>query len=849
MQFYALILTVLLLMPSNLLGRESAPPLLLSFDVELDNHVQALEKLNLKDPATYFVTGQFAGKFPKTTRELSKVGTVGSHSFSHPNLTELSLEEIRKDLQESSQAIESATGHAPIWFRAPYLAVNEEVLTVARDLGFLYDSSEPERWLQQKVLREFPISINDTNRILFSDYDFFSSFGFDDMMALDLLKENYLSRYETGRPFVFLLHPSIIAEHSDVLHQFIAFVKDQGGQCLSFDQYLEQILADSPVDNVGVRIDLSLGTLDINSTISNLVEAQVTDAFVLARDKTGQVYYDKENAKDGSIETQFSQLVRGLHKAGIQVHASIPVLHNAALVKQFPDQAMADGRGKASQSWVSPSHPQTIGKTKQIVSELLTNFPIVGIHLDELAYPNLQFDYSQEALKRFKLDTGIQVDNKVAANVLPNKHYVEWVAWRSAQISGIIETVATVISEADREIVLSATLDAKSLTNFRSMEQSGQDYRFLARDLDMIIVIPTDDSDTELSHSLSRLISLSRFKIGHKSLLISLPIDLETTVSKNGVEQLRNQLNTVRRGANGVVLSPYRTLFAEKPRGSDRLDNIRSLIDSVRQPAKSPPTQVVPITFTKEAQASPAELEKQSAPIYREKLVQPAGDHTVLMQICAVLGGLSLFAFLGFRFIRNRRFDKKTTIIEEKIVILNWQKLDKLICDNQISGHLVQAVASHLRTFDPVNTTRYRMALVIDIVAQTPQQLSLNDLVTSTVSIPGWQVLAMSHLREAVTHGYLQIDHDLIKVTPQGTAELESMKASGFDQDHWIFVEQRLHENLKVSCPNCGEDNLAHWYWSNFTCNKCGKEVAFQDCSNVSRRSNAKVAIDQHYYV
>lgn len=228
---HVLILSIVLFLPANIFCKEAAPPLLLSLDVERDDDVQALETLAIKEPATYFVTGEFAQKFPKTIKALSLSGTVGSHSHSHPNLTKLTLEEVRQDLRTSSQAIAAATGHAPVWFRAPYLEINEQVLTIARELGFLHDSSEPERWVQQQILSEFPISINYTGRVLLSDYDFFSAYGLDDMMTLDMLKENYLSRFETGRPFVFLLHPSIIVEHKEVLHQFITFVKEQGGSC------------------------------------------------------------------------------------------------------------------------------------------------------------------------------------------------------------------------------------------------------------------------------------------------------------------------------------------------------------------------------------------------------------------------------------------------------------------------------------------------------------------------------------------------------------------------------------------------------------------------------------------
>ncbi len=531
-------LSCLFLNPANLFCGVSPPPLLLSLDVERDSDVQALETLRITVPATYFVTGEFAHNFPKVTGGLAQSGTIGSHSHSHPNLTELTLEEVRRDLAASADAIKTATGHAPVWFRAPFLEINEKVLSVAHDLGFRYDSSESERWVQQQVLSEFPISINDTGRVLFSDYDFFSAYGLDDMMTLDMLKDNYLSRFQTGRPFVFLLHPSIIVEHKEVLHQFIRFVEEQGGSCLSFDQYLEQIQAESTENRIGVRIDLSLGRLDLKRTLDDLVKAQVTDVFISCRDKNGRIYYSKGDAKGGSIEEHFSQLVYGLQNAGIRVHGWIPVLLDATSATKFPDQAMVDGSGQPSKNWVSPSHPQTINNLRLLVSELLATFPLAGIHLDKLTYPDLNFDYSLEALKKFKLDTGIMFENKAAASVLPTQHYNDWITWRSAQLSEIVESVASVASRTNRDILLSAALKAGSLINFRTMELSGQDYRVLADHLDMIVAVSHGRSSVGKTSFLPRLISMSRFKIGKKNLLIGLPVLGETTTSESTIEQL-----------------------------------------------------------------------------------------------------------------------------------------------------------------------------------------------------------------------------------------------------------------------------------------------------------------------
>jgi len=56
-------------------------PVLLTFDTEQNADVAALKTLDIKVPATYFITGAFAGAHKELVSELSLAGhTIGSHS-------------------------------------------------------------------------------------------------------------------------------------------------------------------------------------------------------------------------------------------------------------------------------------------------------------------------------------------------------------------------------------------------------------------------------------------------------------------------------------------------------------------------------------------------------------------------------------------------------------------------------------------------------------------------------------------------------------------------------------------------------------------------------------------------
>ncbi len=282
-------------------------------------------------------------------------------------------------------------------------------------------------------MAEFPISMNSTEKILFSDFDIFRKYGMNAGLALDLLKENYRARFETGRPFVLLLHPRIIAEHAETLHQFIHYVKALGGQCLTFDQYEQKIFAQRP-GRKGVRIDLRRGSQTPEQDAQAFIQAGITDAFLMATDSDGNQYYPHAKPSGMPDESDFSIWQRHLKKAGVRVHAWISVNRNAKRARQYTAQAMVSADGKHSTEWISPSHPATHRHLKRTIRDLLTGGDLDGIHLDHIEYPGLDYDFSDTAVNAFHNDTGVAAGSPKRAHHLIETHYDEWVNWRRQQI-------------------------------------------------------------------------------------------------------------------------------------------------------------------------------------------------------------------------------------------------------------------------------------------------------------------------------------------------------------------------------------------------------------------------------
>jgi peptidoglycan-N-acetylglucosamine deacetylase len=71
--------------------------------------------------ATFFVIGENVAEHPDIVARASHEGhEIGSHSWSHPDLSKMSDETVRRQLRQTEDAIASATGQKPSLLRPPY---------------------------------------------------------------------------------------------------------------------------------------------------------------------------------------------------------------------------------------------------------------------------------------------------------------------------------------------------------------------------------------------------------------------------------------------------------------------------------------------------------------------------------------------------------------------------------------------------------------------------------------------------------------------------------------------------------------------------------------------------------
>lgn len=100
-----------------------------------DDILNTLDKYNIK--STFFLVGFWVDKYPDNVVEIVKRGhEVGNHSTKHPDMTKLSREQIAAELGTTEDKIKKLTEKKPILFRPPFGAYNDNVIQVAKELGY-----------------------------------------------------------------------------------------------------------------------------------------------------------------------------------------------------------------------------------------------------------------------------------------------------------------------------------------------------------------------------------------------------------------------------------------------------------------------------------------------------------------------------------------------------------------------------------------------------------------------------------------------------------------------------------------------------------------------------------------
>ena len=96
--------------------------------------LEILKEYNVS--ATFFMVGFWVEKYPEMVKAIDEQGIeIGTHSNTHPDLTELSDSQIELELSTSIESIKKITNKDVTLFRAPYGAYNNNLISISDRMG------------------------------------------------------------------------------------------------------------------------------------------------------------------------------------------------------------------------------------------------------------------------------------------------------------------------------------------------------------------------------------------------------------------------------------------------------------------------------------------------------------------------------------------------------------------------------------------------------------------------------------------------------------------------------------------------------------------------------------------
>ena len=117
-----------------------APKVSLSFDAAWGNEdtndlLSILAKHNIK--TTFFMTGGWVESYPEDVKAISDAGhDLGNHSEHHKQMSQLSAEECKDEIQKVHDKVKELTGKDMFLFRPPYGDYNDTLIEAANGLGY-----------------------------------------------------------------------------------------------------------------------------------------------------------------------------------------------------------------------------------------------------------------------------------------------------------------------------------------------------------------------------------------------------------------------------------------------------------------------------------------------------------------------------------------------------------------------------------------------------------------------------------------------------------------------------------------------------------------------------------------
>ena len=159
---------------------------------------------------------------------------------------------------------------------------------------------------------------------------------------------------------------------------------------------------------------------------------------------------------------QIAQCVAAARKYHLEVHVWKVHYNLAGATSEFVDRMRREHRTQVSAEgrpvdWLCPSHPENQQLELRSMLEVARRYPIDGLHLDYIRYPDGECCYCDGCRKRFEAESGRRVV-RWPADCFSGPRKDEYNDWRVRQITWLVAAIHREVKKIRPELKISAAV-------------------------------------------------------------------------------------------------------------------------------------------------------------------------------------------------------------------------------------------------------------------------------------------------------------------------------------------------------------------------------------------------------
>jgi peptidoglycan/xylan/chitin deacetylase (PgdA/CDA1 family) len=783
--------------PARAADRPLGCRVFLTFDVETDDDIEALRKLDPPGACTLFVTGKFAVAHPEAVREWAVRHEIACHTMNHPRLIDLDFDQQLAEIRDCAAILERLTGSRCQGFRAPYLLSNDDTREVLVQLGFRYHSThweeEYDKIATSAELLDLPVAGHA------SDHNLFVERKLGESDVLRYLYSLYAERSLSGRPLVILLHPHVIAAHADMLRQFIEHVGTEREHWGCLRDWLDETSARRP-QRRALWVDTRAIPYEAREIVAGAKGIGITDLFVQAYDPDQGPIFGLGKPHDD----YFNGMIDEGNSANIRVHAWFPTCFDRDRLRRHPEWGMMDSNGTRSEEWVCPTTVPWRAELTATIKSLLDSYGVDGIHLDSLRFPNAEVCQCPQC--RATVSRRAQINWPLGLELSRNPDLQKiWWDYRVELIRELTESLSRRIHEIEGQQQVSASFKVEGALNADGARVYGQSYERLAPLLDFITPLAHHQVADQSFEWVKAIEIAGQWRAGATPLWIGVQAYQEPGRPPMELAEFGSLLESVRKGSTGVALYSYAPLFSVATEEDSRFNMPYGSAALVGKWARGIPVGSLEAVSVNADYGGTSDVESHGRTM--------PGRWTGATYLWALAGGGLVLAvqWLAGAFRRLKQQPHTTA--------LPLPVLKTLANEPLLTGAQAEFISERLRLLKPADLERIRNdALLLSITDRGGEAPLRSGSAAETMTI---ESALASGLIEKLAGGW--------RLAASGLARLRDVRSDRDLLDCVQFVENRLNETLEVECPHCHTNQPGHWMRATLGCPTCHHRFPLRD--------------------